>query len=226
MGWCSARRLFTDGGYVTMLRLFKKKTKVVSLGAGPEELAGLVGARAGNLFTAHGLSCSEAVLVVLDKGFGGGLGIEAAMGLGSGFGGGIGGAGCLCGAISGAVAALGLFLGPGRWAGHDKKAFRLMVAGLHDRFRERSGSTCCRQLIADFRGKRTERKHFCADLTVWAAREVALLVLAYRPELAGSADLHFLSGRDSRFAALAGRLLKTGIMATSENDGVATVKSD
>lgn len=199
-----------------MLRLFKKKTKVVPLGAGPEELADLIGERAGNLFTAHGLSCSEAVLVVLDKGFGGGLGIEAAMGLGSGFGGGIGGAGCVCGALSGVVAALGLFLGPGRWAGHDKKAFRLMVAGLHDRFRERSGSTCCRQLIADYRGKRTERKHFCADLTAWAAREAALLILAARPELAGSADLPFLSGRDSRFSALVGRLLKNGVVATGQ----------
>ncbi len=196
-----------------MLRLFKKKTKVIQLGAGSEELAGLVGERAGNLFTAHGLSCSEAVLVVLDKGFGGGLGVEVAMGLGSGFGGGIGGAGCVCGALSGVVAALGLFLGPGRWSGHDKKAFRLMVAGLHDRFRERSGSTCCRQLIADYRGKRTERKHFCADLTAWAAREAALLILAARPELAESADLPFLSGRDSRFAALAGRLLKNGVVA-------------
>lgn len=196
-----------------MLRLFKKKTKVVPLAAGPEELARLAGARAGNLFTAHGLSCSEAVLVVLDKGFGGGLGVEAALGLGSGFGGGIGGAGCVCGALSGVVAALGLFLGPGRWPGHDKKAFRLLVAGLHDRFQERSGSTCCRQLIADFRGKRTERKHFCTDLTVWAAREAALLVLANRPELAGTADQVYLSGSDSRFSALAESLLKGKVAA-------------
>lgn len=196
-----------------MLRLFKKKAAHVPLDGGPDELAGLVGERAGNLFSAHGLSCSEAVLVVLDKGFGGGLGIEAALGLGSGFGGGIGGAGCVCGALSGVVAALGLFLGPGRWPGHDKKAFRLMVAGLHDRFRERSGSTCCRQLIADFRGKRTERKHFCADLTVWAAREAALLILANRPELAGTADRSYLSGSDSRFSALAERLLKGQVAA-------------
>jgi C_GCAxxG_C_C family probable redox protein len=139
-----------------------------------------------------------------------------ALGLGSGFGGGIGGAGCVCGALSGVVAALGLFLGPGRWSGHDKKALRLMVAGLHDRFRERSGSTCCRQLIADYRGKRTERKHFCADLTAWAAREATLLILTARPELAESADLLFLAGHDSRFAALAGRLLKGGTLVLSE----------
>jgi C_GCAxxG_C_C family probable redox protein len=156
-----------------MLRIFKKKAAPVPFGGGPDELAELAGARAGNLFSAHGLSCSEAVLIVLDRGFGGGLGLEAAMGLGSGFGGGVGGSGCLCGGLSGAVMGLGLFLGPGRWERHDKKGFRRLVAGLHDRFRERSGSTCCRQLIADFRGKRTERKHFCGDLTGWSAREAA-----------------------------------------------------
>jgi C_GCAxxG_C_C family probable redox protein len=191
-----------------MLKLFKKKAKPMPLGDGPEALAELAGARAGNLFSAHGLSCSEAVLVVLDRGFGGGLGVETALAMGSGFGGGLGGAGCVCGALSGAVAALGLFLGPGRWSDHDKKEFRKLVAGLHDRFHARSGSTCCRQLIADFRGKRTERKHFCGDLTGWAAREAALLILAARPELAGPADHSYLSGRDSRFSAMTERLLK------------------
>lgn len=200
-------------GDPNVLRIFKKKVKSAPRSSGPDELARLVGERAGNLFSAHGLSCSEAVLVVLDKGFGGGLGVEASLGLGSGFGGGIGGAGCLCGALSGAVAALGLFLGPGRWSGHDKKAFRAMVAGLHDRFLKRSGSTCCRQLIADFRGKRTERKHFCGDLTAWVAREAALLILANRPELAGTADHPYLSGSDSRFSALVERLLKGQVAA-------------
>lgn len=204
-----------------MLRLFKKRSPPVCLGAGPEELAALVGKRAGNLFSAHGLSCSEASLIVLDKGFGGGLGIEMALGLGSGFGGGIGGAGCVCGALSGAVMGLGLFLGPGRWAGHDKKEFRRLVAGLHDRFRERSGSTCCRLLIEDFRGKRTERKHFCGDLTDWAVREAALLILAARPELAGTADHSYLAGRDSRFSALVEKMLKARL-PTAENDGVRT----
>lgn len=196
-----------------MLRLFKKKAKAASLGSGLEELAGLVEGRAANLFSAHGLSCSEAVLVVLDKGFGGGLGVETALGLGSGFGGGLGGAGCVCGALSGAVMGLGLFLGAGRWEKHDKKEFRKLVAGLHDRFKERSGSTCCRQLVADFRGQRTERKHFCGDLTGWSAREAALLILAHRPELAGAADLAYLSGHDSRFAALVGQLLKVSKVA-------------
>jgi len=192
-----------------MLRIFKKKAPA-PLGDGPEELARLVGERAGNLFSAHGLSCSEAVLVVLDRGFAGGLGAETALGLGSGFGGGVGGSGCLCGALSGAVMGLGLFLGAGRWEKHDKKEFRRLVSGLHDRFRERSGSTCCRELIADFRGQRTERKHFCGDLTSWAAREAASIILAHRPELTEKAERTYLSGRDSRLDVLAERVLGGG----------------
>jgi len=177
-----------------MLSLFKKKNRPSPPCAGTEDLAELAGARAGELFSAHGLSCSEAVLVVLDRGFGGGLGTETALGLGCGFGGGVGGSGCLCGALSGAVMGLGLYLGAGRWEKHDKKEFRRLVAGLHDRFRERSGSTCCRELIADFRGKRTERKHFCGDLTGWAARESVRIILAQRPELLEQADRASLSG--------------------------------
>ena len=203
-----------------MLRIFKTLTKparncrVVTVGA--EELAKLAGERADNLFIAHGLSCSEAVLVVLDRGFGGGLGVEMALGIGSGFGGGIGGAGCVCGALSGAVAALGLFLGAGRYPGYDKKEFRLLVAGMHDRFRERSASTCCRQLLADFRGKRSERKYFCGDLTRWSANEAARIILVKRPELSAVVEYDYLNGRDSRFDALADRLFKGRLLAGSE----------
>lgn len=193
-----------------MLKIFKKKTPL-PLASSMEDLAQLAGTRAANLFSAHGLSCSEAALVVLDRGLGGGLGLETALGLGSGFGGGVGGSGCLCGALSGAVMGLGLFLGAGRWEKHDKKEFRLLVAGLQARFRERSGSTCCRELIADFRGKRTERKHFCGDLTSWTTREAALLILARRPELQDQADHVYLSGRDSRFALLVEQLLRVGM---------------
>ncbi len=196
-----------------MLRIFKKKATPLTLGDGSEDLARLAGERAGNLFSAHGLSCSEAVLVVLDRGFGGGLGGEAALGLGSGFGGGVGGSGCLCGALSGAVMGLGLFLGAGCWEKHDKKEFRQLVADLHESFRVRSGSVCCRELIADFRGKRTERKHFCGDLTGRVAQEAARIILAQRPELTEKADRIYLSGRDSRIGAVVKKFLADGNVA-------------
>jgi len=171
-----------------------------------EELVRLAGDRAENLFRNHGLSCSESVLLVLNRGFGGGLPDETCLGLGGGFGGGIGGSGCVCGALSGAVMALGLFLGPGLPEGMNKKDFRRLVGGLHDRFRERSGSVCCRELIADFRQRKNERKTFCRGLTGWTAAETARLVLVERPELAGRADRGFLAGEESRFAGLLKRV--------------------
>ncbi len=170
------------------------------------ELAQLVADRAENLFRNHGLSCSEAVLLVLNRGFGGGLPDETCLGLGGGFGGGIGGSGCVCGALSGAVMALGLFLGPGLPEGMGKKNFKQLVGGLHDRFRERSGSVCCRELIADFRERKSERRHFCQGLTGWVAGETARLILAERPELAGRVNRGFLADKDSRFSALVKRV--------------------
>lgn len=178
----------------------------------PEELAGLVSLRAENFFTAHGLSCSESVLLVINRGFGGGLPPETCLGLGSGFGGGIGNSGSVCGALSGAVMALGLFLGHGR-GGMSAKNYRALVGGLHDRLRARSGAVCCRELIADFRGRRTRRKEFCSGLTGWLAGETARLILAARPELALSADRQFLAGKESRLVALVARLTGNGVAA-------------
>jgi len=193
-----------------MLTLFKSRQKLDppsdSAAEAQEELVRQVGLRAENLFQNHGLNCSESVLLVLNRGFGGGLSEEASIGLGSGFGGGIGNSGCVCGALSGAVMALGLFLGPGRPEGLSKKDFRRLVSDMHDRFRERSGSVCCRELIADYRHRKSERKHFCKGLTGWIAGETARLILGWRPKLAGGADREFLAGRISGFGALLDRI--------------------
>jgi len=81
-----------------------------------KELAELTARRAENFFKEHRLSCSEAALLVVNLGFGGGLTTGQALCLGSGFGGGVGGGGGVCGALSGAVVGLGVFLGP---AGQD-----------------------------------------------------------------------------------------------------------
>jgi len=191
-----------------MFRLIKsgKQREEGSSGGDAEELARLAAGRAENLFRNHGLSCSEAVLLVLNRGFGGGLPDETCLGLGSGFGGGIGGAGCVCGALSGAVMALGIYLGPSLPEGMGKKDYRRLVSGLHDRFRERSGSVCCRELIADFRQRKSERRHFCQGLTGWAAGETARLVLLERPKLIARADRGFLAEEKSGFAALLKRV--------------------
>ena len=74
------------------------------------EIIELARQRAENLFTNHRFCCSEALLLVLNHGFNGGLSSEQAAQLGSGFCGGMGEAGCTCGALSGAVMGLGLLI--------------------------------------------------------------------------------------------------------------------
>ena len=77
-----------------------------------DEIVLLVKQRAENLFTNLRLCCSEALLLVLNHGFNGGLSSEQAKQLGAGFCGGMGEAGCTCGALSGAIMGLGLLVGP------------------------------------------------------------------------------------------------------------------
>jgi len=162
-----------------------------------DELTDLAASRAENFFSAHRLSCSEASLLVINHGLGGGLSTEQVLALGSGFGGGIGDSGCTCGALSGGVMALGLFLGPGRNGGFGKREYRKLVGSYHDRFREEFGAVCCRDLIADFRKDRRGRASFCEGLTGRCTGEAVRLILEHRPELAAIADLNFLRGRDS-----------------------------
>jgi C_GCAxxG_C_C family probable redox protein len=178
--------------------LFSKKGDGDGLSSpGSDELVNLASIRAENFFTAHRLNCSEATLLVVNHGLGGGLSFEQALSLGSGFGGGIGGSGSTCGALSGGVMALGLFLGPGRKGGFGKKEFRKMVDRYHDRFRDEFGSSCCRELIADFRKDRRGRADFCKGLTGRCTGEAVRLILEKRPELAVAVDRHFLESNDS-----------------------------
>ncbi|MBU0482419.1 MAG: C-GCAxxG-C-C family protein [Proteobacteria bacterium] len=172
-----------------------------------EEIARLAGLRAENLFSAHGLSCSEANLLVLNHGFGGKLSTETVINLGSGFGGGVGDMGSTCGALSGVVLGIGLYLGPGCDGGLGRKKFRALIGKFLTDFKETAGTVHCRELIADFRKNRKERSSFCGNLTGKCAEQAVRLLLLHRPELAAAADLEFLQGRDSRLKALVGRIL-------------------
>jgi C_GCAxxG_C_C family probable redox protein len=183
-----------------------------------DELAELAARRAENFFKEHRLSCSEAALLVVNLGFEGGLTTEQALCLGSGFGGGVGGSGCVCGALSGAVMALGLFLGPGCKNGLGKKKFRKLVAHFHDSFREKSGTVCCRDLIADFRKDRKGQALFCRGLTGRCTGEAVRIILQERPELAERANLEFLQGHDSGAAVVLQKLLGHRIGNTGNTD--------
>ena len=79
------------------------------------------------------------------------------------FGGGIGESGCLCGAVSGGVMALGLL-------GEKKRNGELVAA-----FRKEFGTTCCRGLSKDHRWLSPEHKANCRQLTVGAASMVEKL---------------------------------------------------
>jgi C_GCAxxG_C_C family probable redox protein len=163
-----------------------------------EALPGLIRSRAENLFKTHQLLCAEAVLYVLNQGLGGGLPPEAAIRIASGFSEGVSGAGCMCGAFSGALMAVGLFLG---------RKPRAESKRLYDQFRSRFGSPCCRVLTRKFKDSERALFRHCTGHTGEVAEMAARFILEARPELVGQADWDFLRTRDSKLKAGLNRLL-------------------
>ncbi|HIJ36997.1 MAG TPA: hypothetical protein HPP59_06975, partial [Deltaproteobacteria bacterium] len=94
------------------MRLTKIKDR--GLSPEPEEVSQLAKERAKDFFVSKQLYCSEAVLVTINHGLGGGMSDELAIRLSSTLPEGLAGSGCLCGALGGAILALGLFLGRDR----------------------------------------------------------------------------------------------------------------
>ena len=163
--------------------------------------------RAENLYLTRQLLCTEAVLVAMNQALDGGLTEEQAVGLASGLTVGLGESGCLCGALSGAVLALGLLLGGGNPYKH-RKAIRSAGKELHDAFKSKFKSSCCRVLTKKV--KENGKAHFeqCAQLTGEAAEMAARLILERRPELMGSVDTKYLSRMDSTVSGTFKTLLR------------------
>ena len=63
----------------------------------------------------------------------------------TGFGGGLGHAGCMCGALTGSVAVLGLLAGRENPSGDREYCYNL-ARNFHDRFEQKFEATCCRAL--------------------------------------------------------------------------------
>ncbi|WP_290920947.1 C-GCAxxG-C-C family (seleno)protein [Halodesulfovibrio sp.] len=144
--------------------------------------------RAENLFSTRALMCAEAVLVTLNEAFDGSLSEEEAINLGSTFCMGVGTAGCMCGALAGGLASVGMFTGKGRIATSNAHA-RECGKDLHDAFVRNHKSTCCRTLTRHV--KDDSAKHFaqCTMLTGNATELAARIILAERGgELLSSAD--------------------------------------
>ncbi len=93
----------------------------------------------------QGFTCSQAVLAAFAADLG--LEREAALKLASAFGGGIGRRGEVCGAVSGALMALGLALGHSGNDDASKDATVELVRGFLERFEAAHGAVTCRTLI-------------------------------------------------------------------------------
>jgi C_GCAxxG_C_C family probable redox protein len=108
--------------------------------------------------------CSEAVVTTINNALGQPFD-SAIVKMASGFPIGVGKSGCLCGAVSGGVMALGLAYGREVPDGEMPDSFSNNAA-LHDYIIEKYGSTCCRVLTMefdDFASK--ERAEHCIQIT-------------------------------------------------------------
>lgn len=107
--------------------------------------------------------CSEAVLSAVNEVLDCGMPQEYVR-LASGFPVGMGGAGCSCGAVTGGQCAIGLVHGREKPGASNKKVMKLSQE-LHDRFREKNKSVCCRVLIKDYEFGSKEHVKRCTRVT-------------------------------------------------------------
>jgi C_GCAxxG_C_C family probable redox protein len=167
----------------------------------------LIGERARNLFLSRRLHCSEAVLVTLNQGLGGGLEECQAIALAAPFSEGVGKSGCMCGGLGGGLLAIGLFLG-GKDPAGQRGSIQRAAGDFMEKFRNRFGSSCCRVLSK--RGSDKARSCFahCSELTAQAGAMAAEIILAHHPELVNAVDFRFLEERDTAIGGWLKRALR------------------
>lgn len=177
-----------------------------------EELAMIIRQRTFNLMSTGRMMCSEAVLYVLNQGLGGGLPPDVALKVAAGFPEGIGSSGCTCGALTGGVIALGLFLSQDNSNSIGRRTAMAASGRLHQNFKSRFGSTCCRLLIKNGSSEFPHHFEACCDRGGWAAEHAGRMILTERPELATQAGQAFLQRKDSRIAVMLKKIL-SGFLA-------------
>lgn len=170
---------------------------------GVEDVIMHVRKRAQNLYLSRQMLCAEAVVASLNHGLNGGLSDDQAMAVAAPFCVALGESGCLCGALSGAVLASGLFLG-NRRPQRRRRLMRRSARELHDAFKAANGATCCRVLTRKVR--HDPKAHFrqCAELTAQAAEMAARMILRQKPDLAEHANQGTLRRMDG---GIKGKLL-------------------
>lgn len=147
-----------------------------------EALIARIKKRAGNLYQTRQFLCAEAVVVSLNKTLNGGLSDTQAVAVAAPFSIALGDSGCICGALSGAVLACGLFVGDDQSHRHCRRR-RKSARQLHDAFKAAYGATCCRILSRSVRHNRQAHFKHCTHLTEGAAEMAARLILYQRTEL-------------------------------------------
>ncbi|MFH1983161.1 MAG: C-GCAxxG-C-C family protein [Pseudomonadota bacterium] len=153
--------------------------------ADAEKKVAAIGELARIHFESRSYMCAESVLLALNSALGGGLTDAHAVALSAPFSEGMGGSGCTCGALSGAVLAIGLFTGNGEAYRHRRRS-RKFANQFHGKFAERFGSACCRVLCRKVRHDTQLHFEHCAGITGEAARLAARLILEQRPDLAAA----------------------------------------
>lgn len=124
-----------------------------------------------------GLNCSESLLRAFNELYALGL-PESAYGIATGFGSGMGEAGCACGAVTGAVAVLGLVSGRTK-KNQSEQINHTAVKYLHDRFKEKHTVICCRALTRSVKWKSAQHKRLCQTNVIDAALIVDELLQTY-----------------------------------------------
>jgi len=127
--------------------------------------------RAEQYFRNSELYCSESIIHTINESLGFPYD-KSITKLASGFPIGVGRSGCLCGAVSGGIMALGLLYGR-RHGEKVKDDVLKLSADLHNYIKELYGSTCCRVLTKNMEFNSPERKRHCikitGDVTEWVA---------------------------------------------------------
>ncbi|OGC25043.1 hypothetical protein A2310_00030 [candidate division WOR-1 bacterium RIFOXYB2_FULL_37_13] len=125
-----------------------------------------------DLYLEKGFSCSESILHALND-----SGIEIPAPLVSSVSGlraGIGGSGCICGALMAAVLASGYLYGQSE---ESRKNPGKLAASLHDKFKAKFKTTCCRALTGKYNFNSRERKEACASFIEFMISELADIII-------------------------------------------------
>ena len=117
----------------------------------------------------EGYNCTEAILHAMKQT--GHPFSDEVLRSATGFRAGIGGSGCICGAISGATIAIGLYYGRLDKSEDSKKANDL-CKHIYDKFKENYDVPCCNLLTADYKFDSPERKTFCSNIVGYVAEEL------------------------------------------------------